>query len=87
MATTIDPELLALLACPETKEPVALADDALVRGVNERIARGALANRGGQKVVEPVEGLLLRADRRYAYPVRDGVPIMLIEEALPLAEE
>ena len=37
-----------------------------------------------QPVREPIEALLVRADGKLAYPVRDGIPIMLVEEALPL---
>ena len=33
----IDPELLKILVCPETKEPVALADSALIEQLNARI--------------------------------------------------
>ncbi|MSR45504.1 MAG: hypothetical protein EXS13_00270 [Planctomycetes bacterium] len=80
----LEPELLEILACPETKEAVKLGDPALVAAVNARIARGEQKNRAAQPVREAVEALLVRADGRFAYPVRDGFPIMLVDEALPL---
>ena len=80
----LEPELLEILACPETKEAVKLGDAALVAAVNARIERGEQKNRAAQPVREPVEALLVRADGRFAYPVRDGFPIMLVDEALPL---
>jgi len=83
-ATMLDKELLEILACPETKEAVALAGEDVVRRLNERIARGELVNRGGEKVTEKIEAALVRSDGKVAYPVRDGIPIMLVEEALPL---
>jgi uncharacterized protein YbaR (Trm112 family) len=83
-ATMLDKELLEILACPETKEAVALAGEDVVRRLNERIAKGELVNRGGEKVTEKIEAALVRSDGKVAYPVRDGIPIMLVEEALPL---
>jgi len=80
----LDQELLEILACPETKEAVKLGDAALVARVNDRIARGEQKNRAGQVVREPVEALLVRADAKVAYAVRDSIPIMLVDEALPL---
>ncbi len=80
----LDRELLDILACPETKESVTLGAADLVAKLNGLIERGALHNRGGQKVVQRVDGVVVRADGKYAYPIRDGFPIMLVEEALPL---
>ena len=80
----IDRELLEILACPETKEPVALAESELVDRINTAIAAGQLKNRGGDQVTEAIDGGLVRGDGRYLYPIRDEIPIMLIEEAIPL---
>ena len=80
----IDPELLEILACPETKEPVSPAPPELIERLNAAIRAGRVVNRGGEAVKEPVDGGLVRADRRFLYPIRDEIPIMLIEEAIPL---
>ncbi|MCH8843891.1 MAG: hypothetical protein IID61_13080 [SAR324 cluster bacterium] len=80
----IDRELLEILACPETKEPVALAESELVDRINTAIAAGQMKNRGGDQVTEAIDGGLVRGDGRYLYPIRDEIPIMLIEEAIPL---
>ena len=80
----IDKELLEILACPEDKSPVHLADQSVIDGLNERIAQSELANRGGQKVEKQIDGGLVRADGAFLYPIDDGFPIMLIDEAIPL---
>jgi uncharacterized protein len=80
----VDQELLGMLCCPETKEDVTLAEAGLIASVNQRIEAGKLKNRGGEEVKEKLDGGLIRADRKYLYPIREDIPIMLIDEAIPL---
>jgi uncharacterized protein YbaR (Trm112 family) len=80
----IDKELLEILACPETKEPVRLAEEALLADLNGRIERGEVKNRAGKVVEKKVDGGLVREDGAYLYPIEDEIPIMLIDEAIPL---
>ena len=80
----IDPGLLAILCCPETHQPLTEADAALVSELNQRITSGALKNRAGQTLVEKLDGALLRQDRQVCYPVRQRLPVLLMDEAIPL---
>jgi uncharacterized protein YbaR (Trm112 family) len=82
----LDDFLLKVLVCPESREPVALADDALVARINELIQDKMLRNRGGELVEDKAQGALVREDGRYAYLIRDDIPIMLIDEAVELAD-
>ena len=81
----VDASLVAILACPETHQPVHLADEATVQKVNAAIAAGAVKNRDGEAVGEALQAGLIREDGAYLYPVRDDIPVMLIGEAIPLA--
>jgi len=81
---TVSPELLEILVCPETKQPVALAPAALLASLNEKVRAGTLRNRGGQPVAAELQEALLREDGRVLYPVDDGIPVMLVEESIEL---
>ena len=83
---TISNELLEILACPETKQPLTFAASTLLARLNDRIRQGQLTNRRGTSVIEPIDGGLVRKDGRYLYPIRDDIPVMLIDEAIPLGE-
>jgi uncharacterized protein YbaR (Trm112 family) len=80
----IDKELLAILCCPETKQDVNLASDALITTLNDRIGKSELKNKAGQTVTEKLDGGLLRADKKILYPIREDIPVMLIEEGIPV---
>ena len=82
----IDKELLDILACPETKEPVHLAEQTLVDELNARIERGEVSNRGGDKVEKKMDGGLVREDRAFLYRIEDDIPIMLIDAAISLKD-
>lgn len=81
---TIDPQLMEILACPEDKSPLHLAGEELVAKINAAIAAGKISNRGGNPVSEPIAEGLVRKDGNWLYPVRDDIPVMLVEEAIPL---
>jgi uncharacterized protein YbaR (Trm112 family) len=81
----MDKELLDMLCCPETKQDVSLADAPLVEALNRKIEAGEIKNRGGEILREKLDSGLIRADRKFLYPVREDIPIMLIDEAIPLA--
>lgn len=79
----VDKKLLDILCCPETKQDLELIEEGTVKKINEAIAAGAVKNRGGEKVSEKIDAGLLREDKKYLYPIREDIPIMLIDEAIP----
>ncbi|MBH0178215.1 MAG: hypothetical protein HP491_10195 [Nitrospira sp.] len=81
---SISQDLLAILCCPETKLPVKMADPVLIKKLNEAVTRGGLMNKGKKPVVEQLEDGLVRDDLKILYPIREHIPVMLIEEGIPL---
>ena len=78
----IDKELLSILACPESRQPLAEADATLLERVNARIRAGGATNVGGAPVQEPLEAGLVREDRKIVYPIKDGIPVLLVDEGI-----
>jgi len=81
----IDPNLLKILCCPETHQELRLAEPAIIAKLNGQILAGTLTNRAGQPVKEAIEGGLIRADGKLLYPIRRNIPVMLVDEGIPLA--
>jgi uncharacterized protein YbaR (Trm112 family) len=80
----IDPGLLEILCCPETHQPLTEADAALMGELNARLVSGGLKNRSGQALNDKLDGGLLRQDRRVLYPIRNRLPVLLVDEAILL---
>lgn len=81
----IDKDLLDILACPETKKDLQLAELSVIAKINKAIEEGRVKNRAQKQVSQKIDGGLLRVgDTRFLYPVREGIPILLIEELICL---
>ena len=80
----VSAELLEILVCPETKQPVSLATAERLDELNQRIRSGELRNRGGEIVSEELTEALIREDEQVLYPVDDGIPVMLVDESIEL---
>ncbi len=75
----IAPDLLEILRCPETRQTLALASAETLAGLNARLP---LANRAGEQIHTPILAGLVRLDQTLLYPIRDGIPILLVEESI-----
>ena len=81
----IENDLIEILVCPETRQPVKLADAATLERLNAEIEAGRLRSRGGEAVEKAIEEGLLREDGKILYVVDDGIPIMLVDQSIELA--
>ena len=83
----VDAELLKILCCPETRQPLSLADAALLKRLNEEITAGRLQNRAGKPVTRKCDGGLVRKDGQFVYPICESIPVLLNDEAIPLSSQ
>ena len=77
-------DVLDLLRCPDNRMQLVRGEDRLVAHFNQQIAAGRLRNRRGEPLSKPIDGLLVREDRRLAYPIIEDMPILLVDEAVEL---
>jgi uncharacterized protein YbaR (Trm112 family) len=82
----VDQSLLNILVCPETKQPLRVAGAELLERVNAEIRAGSVTTRAGVAVTDPIPEALVRDDLGVLYPVRDDIPIMLIDESIQLSQ-
>ena len=81
----IDKELLEILVCPETGEPLEEAGRDIIGRINELVELGTLVDRSGEPVSDKIEGGLLCCGGKHLYPVRENIPILLIGSSIPVA--
>lgn len=62
----ISKELLNILCCPKTKQPLHEANAEELEKLG-------------------ISAALITADKKIAYPVRQGIPVLLTEEAITLS--
>jgi len=67
----IDRELLSILCCPATRQSLREATEAELRQV-----RG--------KASFDVDGALVREDATIAYVIRNGIPVLIPDQGIPL---
>jgi uncharacterized protein len=82
----LDRTLLDILCCPVTRTPLELLPERELALLNERIAAQRVKNRDDAVVTEPLAEALVTRAGKLIYPIRDGIPVLLEEHAMPLAQ-
>ena len=81
----VDKELLSILACPQSQQPLKHASQEVLDRLNAAISKGTLTNSKGSVVTEPLLEALVTKDGSILYPVRENIPVMLIDESISIA--
>jgi uncharacterized protein YbaR (Trm112 family) len=79
-------ETLTILRCPENRMRLSPASDETMRRVNAAIRDGRIVNRGGQILERSLDGGLVREDDLLLYPIVDGIPVLLRDDAIFLEQ-
>ena len=64
-----------------------MADESLIRSLNGFISAGTLKNVAGEKVTEPLVEALVTENGKRIYPIREGIPVLLADEAILFSME
>lgn len=65
----IEPDFLALLRCPATRQTLAVAPPDLLERSRDRLP-------------DDTSEALVRADGKMIYPLKDGIPVLLVEAGI-----
>lgn len=82
----VDKELLKILVCPQSHQSLVPASPGILSRINSAITKGTLTNKKGTVVTEPIQEGLVTQDGSVIYPVREDIPVMLIDESISLPD-
>lgn len=82
----MDKRLLTILCCPVTHKGLNVANRDTLARLNAAIESGGLANRDGTVLSQALDEALVTDDGKLAYPVSNGIPVLLEGESISLEQ-
>jgi len=78
----MDRKLLDILACPASRQPLALLEARGLDALNQAIRAGGVQRGDDSLQSEPLREALITRDRKRVYRIDDGIPVLLVEEGI-----
>jgi uncharacterized protein YbaR (Trm112 family) len=82
---SVDSNLLDIICCPVTRQPLATMPKATLAELNGLIQAQKIKARDGALVTDELAEALVTEDGKLAYPVVDDIPVLLEERGISLS--
>lgn len=78
----MDRKLLDILACPATRQSLAVLERRGLDALNQAIAAGDIHRIDDSAQSQALREALVTRDRKLVYRIDDGIPVLLVEEGI-----
>ncbi|MEE9570714.1 MAG: Trm112 family protein [Gammaproteobacteria bacterium] len=83
---SFDKDLLDIICCPVTRLPMEAMSTSALAKLNGLIQEQKIRNRDDDVLTEALQEALVTDDGKIAYPVIDGIPVLLEERGISLSQ-